>query len=197
MSIHSLAKSLGISEYALRKYAEENHLERDSKSRSSGYKFSSEDLEKIKSSYGKKKKEKALYLMFRIYDSNRCHHYLPAGFFPLWQEQQLKDFVSMQYSCSNMYRKKCFNFFICNERQYKTRLRKLQNTLGNYLFEMTIKQIIPQMIKSEELGTLIENKEQIKYQNFVPKQVQEKLNINTPFFDDDVSIYDEGDIEWH
>lgn len=44
MSIHSLAKELGVSEYSLKKFAKENNLERKGTARRNSYIFTPDDI---------------------------------------------------------------------------------------------------------------------------------------------------------
>lgn len=185
MSIHSLAKELGVSEYALRQYAEKHNLQntRTKNNRRCGYKFTEQDLKNIKEEYSLKSNPEILFLMYRLYDKNfRNHLYLPAGFFPKKDEALLKEFVSMQYSITNSFGEKCYNFFICTRRQYDTRLKKLKSVLGNSLCNILEKELISKLITSENLPSYVKNKVIITYKNFVPKIIRDFLANNQPQF---------------
>lgn len=194
MSVKSLAKELGVSEYALRKYAEEHKISKDTSNRGC-YKFTQKDLDNIKAAYRKPKEETILYLLYRIYSASRRHYYIPAGFFASSDEALLKQFVAFQYSCANDYRKKCYNFYICTKRQTEIRMNKLKRKLGTSLFTKTTQALIPHFITSEKLPELIANKEIIKMIDFVPKDAREKL-ISPKVSFDTVSFEDLTDSDF-
>lgn len=185
MSIHSLAKELGVSEYALRKYAEQHNLQRtrEKNNRRCGYKFTEEDLKFIKLLYSEKKNPSILFLMFRLYDKvARNHLYLPAGVFTKNDEELLKQFVSMQYSRENIFKEKCYNFFICSRRQYETRIKKLQNAFGDQYFNLICKELKEKIITPAKLSEYVDTKTRIKFKDFAPKVIQTFFYDNTPRF---------------
>lgn len=173
MSIHSLAKELGVSEYALRQYAKE-HMPKSKNTRDS-YKFTDQDLKIIRFKYSDYKNPKLIILMFRIYDKNRNHLYLPAGIIPRKDEELVKAFVEMQYSTANPFGEKCHNFFICTQRQFKTRLLKLEETLGYKLYAQTFEELNTKFLTTEKIKNYIDNKILITYKDFVPECLRDFL----------------------
>lgn len=173
MSIHSLAKELGVSEYALRQYAKE-HMPKSKNTRDS-YKFTQQDLKLIKLKYSDKKNPELIMLMFRIYDKNRNHLYLPAGIIPKKDEEIVKAFVEMQYSTANVFGEKCHNFFICSQRQVNTRLEKLKEILGYNLYVSSLEELTKKFLTTEKIKECVEKKIFISYKDFVPKSIRDFL----------------------
>ncbi|WP_407397198.1 MerR family transcriptional regulator [Treponema sp.] len=183
MSIHSLAKELGISEYALRQYAEKHNLQktRTKNNRRCGYKFTEQDLAKIKLAYTSKKTPDVLFLMYRLYDKiARNHLYVGAGIFLKRDEELIEKFVSMQYSVSNSFHKKCFNFFICTQRQYETRTMKFASILSEPMYRQFCAEFQP--LTLELIKKYVDEKKRVSFEEFIPDAVRSMICDTVPRF---------------
>ena len=130
MSIHSLAKELGVSEYSLKKFARENNLERNGTARRNSYIFTPEDIQYIREYYNRYEHEPRLpdeyYWIFykMVLPDGKKRFSTPLGRFSYKWKEKLKEFVKLQEYTSKFGRK-ANHFHIVGEHTAVLRIKKI------------------------------------------------------------------------
>ena len=130
MSIHSLAKELGVSEYSLKKFARENNLERNGTARRNSHIFTPEDIQYIREYYNRYEHKPRLddeyYWIFykMVLPDGKTRFSTPLGRFNFKWKEKLKDFVKLQEYTSKFGRK-ANHFHIVGEHTAILRIKRI------------------------------------------------------------------------
>lgn len=188
MSIHELAKEIGVSEYALKKYGKENGVFRAGDSSRYGYEFSKKDLQKIKADYKRfehkeKKTEPFIWIFYKcIFQPGNIRYSTPVGRFEIEDEALLKEFIHSQKYVS-AYGKIACHFELVNNHTALLRISKIFNTKIDENFDLeTVSKALP--LKIEDVQEAIKAKNQISQEELFGEKLSSEKIISTISLDD-------------
>lgn len=159
MSIHSLAKELGVSEYSLKKLAKGSTLKRKGTSRRHGYVFQKEDLEYLAEDYVRyahdpKLEDEYTWIFYKkILSDGKTRFLTPIGRFNSYWNDKLEEFIRLQEYTSR-YGKKANHFHIVGNHRAILRIKRIFN-LGKDIstadFEPYLENLVKQLPLSMRL----------------------------------------------